>query len=69
MKKKYSLVSKEETSILKRNKEWCSNNNINYAPQTILNNHFFPTEYDITDIAHFVDNLKNDKEIFLRKVD
>lgn len=61
--KKYGTATNTQVlSILTTHYDWCSANSINYTPATILNNHFFPKEYDIKDLGLFIQDMILDQE-------
>jgi uncharacterized membrane protein len=43
--------------ILKRHLDWTIENNIHKTPKTIINNNFYPDEYNIKDIFYFIDDM------------
>lgn len=43
--------------ILASHYNWCTQNDINYTPATIIGNHFFPQEYELEDLSLFIDYL------------
>ncbi|KAF2329091.1 thioredoxin domain-containing protein [Flavobacterium daemonense] len=49
-------------SILEKHFSWNQLNNINYTPAIIVNNHFFPTQYNRNDLMYFVSDLFEDEE-------
>ncbi len=55
-KKKYSDVSKDNVN-LQEHGGWCKNNKIVYTPITLINERFYPSNYDIADIKYFIDEL------------
>lgn len=44
-------------TILKKHLDWNIKNNINQTPTTIINNYFYPNEYNIKDIFYFIDDM------------
>lgn len=62
--KKWGMVTEDNYfTILKRQKEWCSNNKINFTPELIINGKQFPKEYDRMDLLYFIDELIEEQEI------
>lgn len=43
--------------ILKRHLDWTIENNVYQTPTTIINNYFYPNEYNINDIFYFIDDI------------
>ena len=43
--------------VLKAEKDWCTQNNINFTPALLINNFLYPKEYKITDLPYFIDEL------------
>jgi protein-disulfide isomerase/uncharacterized membrane protein len=44
-------------AILFKHREWAITNEILHTPTTIINNSFYPNEYNIKDIFYFIDDL------------
>lgn len=44
-------------AILLKHREWAITNEILHTPTTIINNSFYPNEYNIKDIFYFIDDL------------
>lgn len=62
--KKYGIPSKEVSpNIIQKHADWCSENEINYTPATIIGRYFFPQEYDIKDLPLFIDFLIENEAI------
>lgn len=43
--------------LLKTQKNWCLENNINFTPSIYLNQRAFPKEYELSDLNFFINNL------------
>lgn len=52
---------------LKNQKEWCTEQNINFTPALILNEKQFPKEYNRSDLVYFLDDLIEQKEINIKE--
>lgn len=50
-------------TVLEKEKEWCTNNKINFTPAIIINGKEFPKEYDRTDLLYFIDDLIEEQTI------
>jgi len=57
----------EFADTLKKQKKWCTENNINFTPALILNGKQFPKEYNRSDLVYFLDDLIEQKEINTQK--
>lgn len=58
LKKWGNCKNKEDyISILKKEKEWCTENNINFTPEILINGRGYPKEYDKTDLLYFIEEL------------
>jgi uncharacterized membrane protein len=58
--KKYHYVdinNENIEAILKRHLDWNVKNKIHQTPTTIINNYFYPVEYNIKDIFYFIDDM------------
>lgn len=42
---------------LKKENDWCTNNNINFTPEILINGKSFPKEYDRSDLIYFIEDL------------
>jgi len=42
---------------LEIHRKWCSINDVNYTPASILNNQFFPKSYEIKDLPLFIQDI------------
>jgi len=49
-------------AIMQQQKDWCTENNVNFTPALYVNNHAFPSEYDRTDLLYFLDDLIGETE-------
>jgi hypothetical protein len=47
--------------VLHEQFSWNMENNINYTPAIIINNHLFPNEYDRNDLIYFINDLGDDE--------
>ena len=58
-KKYYSkyIDNQYTETILKNHLNWNAKNNINQTPTTIINNYFYPDEYNIKDVFYFIDDM------------
>ncbi|OUL62833.1 hypothetical protein B8T70_08280 [Flavobacterium sp. AJR] len=53
---KDTLLEKSEGFIIE--KEWCNQNEINFTPAIVINNHLFPSDlYEIADLDFFIEDL------------
>lgn len=52
-----STTSLNHISDLKKAKEWCTNNKVNFTPAVFINGYLFPKEYNKKDITFFIDHL------------
>ena len=50
----FNLYSK----TLQTEKEWCTNNSINFTPEILINGKSFPKEYKREDLLFFVEDLE-----------
>jgi len=57
---KYDSI--DNYSILKTEKEWCTNNQINFTPALYLNGKEYPKEYELTDLPLFIEELQQEKQ-------
>lgn len=56
-----SLYNNESINYVKnieKQADWCVENNINHVPVTLINNCFYPTQYELSDIFYFINDLK-----------
>lgn len=53
------LVNKE----LQNQYYWCLKNELNYTPVTIINDSFFPDEYEISELKYFINDFQEEMEI------
>lgn len=44
--------------VLEVQKNWCSQNNINFTPELLINGRSFPKEYDRGDLIYFIEDLE-----------
>lgn len=64
---KYGLSSEDSSrETLKQHRDWCEINGVPYTPTTIIENYLFPKEYDIEDLALFIDDLIKNKNKILK---
>ncbi len=56
-------ASSHYIDILKRESDWCKNNNINFTPEILINGRPFPKEYDRRDLIYFIEDLTEQTEI------
>lgn len=56
---KWGKCNEKENYIntLSIQKQWCTNNNINFTPQILVNGYSYPSEYDKEDLFVFMDDL------------
>jgi uncharacterized membrane protein len=71
IKKHYQIEAQNQDieAILKKHLNWAVKNNIHQTPTTIINNYFYPNEYNIKDIFYFIDDIlleNNDLQIILK---
>ena len=52
-----SLNKEIYEDTLKKEKEWCINNGINFTPEILINRRSYPREYDRNDLIHFIEDL------------
>lgn len=58
----------ENTEILQAHFNWCKTNEVLGTPVTLLNNNYFPSEYDTSDLIYLVaDAIERDVEENLKK--
>ncbi|WP_396144013.1 vitamin K epoxide reductase family protein [Flavobacterium sp.] len=57
--KKYGAteVKNDINKMLEKHRQWSLNNNISQTPTTILNEYFYPEDYNIKDIFYFIDDM------------
>jgi len=58
--KKYDQVFNQNQfteSILKKHYDWLVKNNISNTPTTLINNNYYPNEYNIKDILYLIDDI------------
>ena len=57
--KKWEKCNEKEVQIeiLKRERNWCIENNINFTPELLINGQSFPKEYDRSDLVYFIEDL------------
>jgi uncharacterized membrane protein len=48
---------------LKKENEWCNNNNINFTPEILINSKSYPKEYDRSDLIYFIEDLYDSIEV------
>ena len=56
-----NLVLSLET--LKKENEWCANNNINFTPEILINGKSYPKEYDRSDLMYFIEDIHENIEV------
>ncbi|MCD2260451.1 vitamin K epoxide reductase family protein [Psychroserpens luteolus] len=44
-------------TVLQKEDSWCSNNNINFTPEILINGQSYPKIYDRKDLIYFIDDL------------
>ncbi len=56
---KWGQCSSNETyvAVLAEEKNWCTNNGINFTPEILINGRSYPIEYDRTDLNYFIEDL------------
>lgn len=52
--------------ILYEQFSWNKENKITYTPAIIINNHFFPNEYDRNNLIYFINDLEEDNDFYLK---
>ncbi len=52
-----SIDNQPYLAILMQGRKWCEQNNINFTPEIIINNHAYPKEYDRPDLVYFMEDL------------
>lgn len=62
--KKWGECSNKEvyTSELEKEKDWCTENAINFTPEILINGKSFPKEYNRTDLILFIEDLEENLE-------
>ncbi|MEP0266367.1 vitamin K epoxide reductase family protein [Dokdonia sp.] len=56
--KKEEITANSTLEILTNYSGWCQQNNMNYTPETIINNRAFPKDpYQLSDLLFFIDDL------------
>ncbi|WP_299107103.1 vitamin K epoxide reductase family protein [uncultured Tenacibaculum sp.] len=60
----YGTCTQQEVYIaeLEREKEWCTNNAINFTPEILVNGRSFPKEYNRTDLILFIEDLEENAQ-------
>lgn len=43
--------------VIKSQKQWCTDNSINFTPEILINGRSFPKEYNRSDIKYFIEDL------------
>jgi hypothetical protein len=56
-KKNGILRQRKNFDQLKKEREWCEMNNINFTPEILINGKSFPKEYDRADLQYFINDL------------
>lgn len=51
--------------ILEKQLQWNKLNHITYTPSIIINEYFFPKQYDRNDIKYFIDDLSEDEDFII----
>jgi uncharacterized membrane protein len=55
---KFGKTENEQVgNTLEAHREWCTINNVNYTPASILNDNFFPKTYEIKDLPLFIQDM------------
>lgn len=54
---KYVLDKEEYVTSLHTQKDWCTDNKINFTPEILINGHSFPREYEREDLKFFIEEL------------
>lgn len=49
---------KASLSVLNTEKEWCTNNGINFTPEILINGKAYPKEYERKDLLFFIEDLE-----------
>ena len=57
VKKNIPTKNLKHFKILEKEKEWCTNNGINFTPAVFINGYLYPKEYNIADLPFFIDSL------------
>ncbi len=52
-----SMINEEIITTISRHAQWCMMNEVHYTPATILQENFFPMDYQIEDLLLFIDEM------------
>lgn len=61
-------IQSSYNSIIEQQRQWCINNQVNFTPAFYVNNFSFPTEYEFTDLAYFIDDIIELQEVKAKQV-
>jgi uncharacterized membrane protein len=56
-------INNDYITVLKKEKEWCTNHKINFTPAILINGKQYPKEYDRMDLLYFIDELIEEAEL------
>lgn len=54
---------------LKKENEWCANNNLNFTPVILINGRTYPKEYDRNDLIYFIEELYESNTISMEELE
>lgn len=47
----------KQLDVLKEERDWCTDNKINFTPEILINGYSFPKEYQKSDLKYFIEDL------------
>lgn len=56
------VEEKHYNETIRKQNEWCRENNINFTPEILINGYSFPKEYSRMDLLYFIDDLIEETE-------
>ncbi len=56
-------ASESSIEVLKAQKQWCSENAINFTPEMLINGKSFPKEYERSDLVFFIEDLEENYSV------
>jgi uncharacterized membrane protein len=60
---KVDSVSMKINQQIQQQYDWCSQNEFNYTPVKIINDRLFPSEYELSELKYFINDILEDNEL------
>lgn len=55
-------IDEKYIDVLKKEKDWCIKNGLNFTPEILVNGYSFPQEYNRTDLIYFIDDIIEEEQ-------